>query len=491
VLLPYNEFIQDVRGQFVMGRGEAARSADDASVIRLNDLDLLHFEPCPATEVIDAAGNRVGVLLGHPIDLVEQKVIRKRYLLSATVGNDIDGFVETHIHAPLGGSFLFILTHGSTRRIYLDAGGTMSAVYDPEQRRVAATTPLLLDADAYRERFDAELHAFLQVPREGWFPASLTAHHGVFRIQANHYLDLDSWQQRRHWPMAPVPQAEDPMAASQQAGIAVQSSIAAMQEADSVAVALTGGNESRLLLAVCRERVEELDFCMVDNRSQAVDHALSLELAQRFDLRHRFLPAVQATPDEQEVYLSRAGHCIGDARARNFPSVAPLADYGYFVNGVGGGVGRGFFWRGGDTATTSIDARALTTRLGMPVHPRVIEAVGRWLEGTRHFDTFLMLDLAFLELRMAPWAFANSYGMPDVRHIHPLISRSVFEAMVSLPPEWRRKGLMTTEIVNHYWPELGTVRINSFGDYRDVLQILRRVANDPTVIAKKFRRKFA
>ena len=40
----------------------------------------------------------------------------------------------------------------------------MSAVYDPEARRVAATTPLLLEPDEYRRRFDVELHRYLKVP---------------------------------------------------------------------------------------------------------------------------------------------------------------------------------------------------------------------------------------------------------------------------------------------------------------------------------------
>ena len=92
---------------------------------------------------------------------------------------------------------------------------------------------------------------------------------------------------------------------------------------------------------------------------------------------------------------------------------------------------------------------------------------------------------------MAPWAFANAYGTPEVRHIHPLVCRTVFETMVGLPPEWRRHGLLTAEIVRQCWPELLDVRINSYGDYRDWLRVLKRVAANPSQIARKFRRKLA
>ena len=68
---------------------------------------------------------------------------------------------------------------------------------------------------------------------------------------------------------------------------------------------------------------------------------------------------------------------------------------------------------------------------------------------------------------MAPWAFANAYGTPEVHHIHPLISRPVFETMVGLPLDWRREGRLTASIIRQCWPELLDVRINRYGDYRD------------------------
>lgn len=480
------------RGQFVFGGRDGDRSDGAGTVVEsVGQANVVRHEPCPSIAVHDAAGARIGLMLGHPIDLVRGVVPSGRYDVPAVIGNDIDAFVEEQIHANLSGSYLFILSHGNHRRVYLDAGGSMSAVYDPEAGRVAASTRLLLDDEAYRGRFDSELHAFLEVSREGWFPAGLTAHRGIGRLQANHYLDLDSWEQRRHWPRGPVPEVSDPVDSSRRAGMAVRGTIDALRSSGRVAMALTGGNESRLLLAVCRDIAQELDFVMVDNPNQDVDHVLAEQLAGRFGLKHRFLPSVDASAEEMADYVNRAGHCMGDARARKFPSVYPMAEYGFFLNGVGGGVGRGFFWRKNDTATTRIDARALTTRLGMPVHDRVVQAVDDWLQGTQAVDTLQMLDLAFLELRMAPWAFANAYGVPEVTHVHPLISRPVFETMIGLPPEWRRSGRLTASVVEQFWPELSAVRVNRYGDFRDLVRVARRVWSDPSLVTKKIRRKYA
>ena len=460
-------------------------------VIRLDAVEIVLSEGLPGLEVTDATGTRVGALLGHPVDLFRGSVPRGKLCLEAALGSDVDAFVEEQIHRRLGGSFIFVLDHGGCRRVYLDAGGSMSAVYDPEARRVAATTPLLLAADEYLRRFDGELHGYLKVSRDGWFPAGLTAHKGIHRVQCNHYLDLADWQQQRHWPRAQIAVTDDPEAASRTVAEASRRVIDGLRAAGTVTIALTGGNESRLLLAVCRDIVENLDFVTIANREQHLDLTLVEQLVERARLPHRFIPGLVATPEASEAYLMRSGHCIGDGRARGFPSVAPLARVDYFVNGVGGGVGRGFFWRRGDTAETPLDPRGLTTRLGMPVHPKVVAAVARWLDGVAGLDTFLTLDLAFLELRMAPWAFANAYGTPEVRHIHPLVSRTVFETMVGLPYDWRRQGLLTTSIVRQYWPELLDVRINSYGDYRDWVRLIKRVAANPSQIARKFRRKLA
>lgn len=481
--------LEEFRGQFVVAETPLA-PVPGSRLVRAGNFHLVVANDVPTLEVFDAGGLLVGTLLGHPVDLLAGRVARDRLDLDVKLRDDVDGFVEHQLLARFAGSFLLVLHAAGAERVYLDAGGTMSAVYDPEARKLASSTPLLLTPEEYRRRFDAELHAFLKIDRDGWFPAGLTAHDGIRRLVCNHYLDGRTWRERRHWPRAQLPVAADPEATSRAAAAATRRAIGALKASGPLAFALTGGNESRLMLAACRDIAAELDFVTIANPTQVLDRALAAELAARFGLHHRFLPSVMATREQREAYVLRAGHTIGDVRTLGFPSVAPLAG-AYFVNGSGGGVGRGFFWRRGDKANDRIDAQGLATRLGMPVHEKVVEAVGRWLEGTPGFDLFLTLDLAFLELRMAPWAFANAYGNPEVHHIHPLISRPVFEAMVTLPHDWRREGRMTGSIVRQCWPELLSVRINRYGDYRDTLRLIARLASNPSHIARKFRRKFA
>ena len=446
---------------------------------------------CPMLEVTDASGSRVGSLLGHPVDLTSGKVPSASVRLPETLGSDLDAFIEEHIYGRLGGSFIFVLDHAGRRRVYLDAGGTMAAVFDPETGRVAGSAGNLLNTRDYDRRFDRELHGFLRVERDGWFPAGMTAHTGIRRILVNHYLDLGTCQLHRHWPLAQIPTSDDPPAACRRIAATARRTIDALRADGSVAIALTGGNESRILLAICRDIATDLDFVTIASRQQHLDCTLVSQLVSRFGLRHRFLPAVHATPEQTETYLTRAGHAMGDGRAQSFPSILPLARMDYFVNGLGGELARGFFWRSRDLPQTPLDARGMTTRLGMPVHPTIVAEVGRWLESVAGFDTHLTLDLAFLELRLGCWSFANSYGVPEVRHIQPLISRASFEAMLALPPESRRQKNFSRRMIETQWPELLEVQINRYGDYRDQVRFMKRLLSNPYLIAKKIRKKVA
>ena len=121
----------------------------------------------------------------------------------------IDDLIEEQIYR-YAGSYVFVLDDTEHRRVYLDAGSSLSAVFAPDRLLCASTTGLLLDAQEYARRFDKELHDYLHVADAGWFLAGLTAHRGITRMLANHYLDLDDGVQHRHWPHAPLPVAKEP-----------------------------------------------------------------------------------------------------------------------------------------------------------------------------------------------------------------------------------------------------------------------------------------
>lgn len=482
-------------GQFLLSADPVhLTSATDrgATVTKLNSLYVACFERLAHRRAFDEDGRTVGLLLGDPLDTDGEHLVRDSLTLSSR-SDDVDGSLEDQLYQ-LAGRYVFVLDYEDRQRIYLDAGASMPVVYDPETRLAASSTGLLLGAQAYRERLSSGLYEHLHIRRSGWFPAGLTAHRGIRRLLANHYLDLGPMSTIRHWPREAITRTTDPDAACRQIITSTRSTIQACLESGPVGMSLTAGHDSRLVMALARDVIDNIEtFTIIgdsDYRAR-LDCLRARELAERFSLRHSCLPAVNATPAQAEDWHARSGHCVGGSLMRIHPTFSNLSGLSFYLGGMGGEIGRGSFWRRADTATTVIDAERLSGRFGMPRHDEVVRAVDAWLSGVPAWaDSFLLLDLADIELKLGPWAFAQPPGTSPTRHLDPLISRVNFTAMLSSPPEWRSTNRMILRIMELAWPELLELPINRYGDWRDSIMMLERALRHPHLVAKRLRKQF-
>ena len=436
-----------------------------------------------AVPVLDAENRSIGLLIGMPIDLDRNSIVDGQYRLDCRLDDvrNLDDFVEKNIYR-LTGSFLFILSALGSRRIYLDADGTLSVVYDQEARVAGATASVLLDTDEYQRRFRAELYKTLDVEDAGWFTAGLTAHEGITRLLCNHY-----------W----IRQLDDKTPLASRADRDIQRSSVGLREnlrshfsndADPCArrkhqCGANCSDDSRLLLACSRQLLANLTFVTVAAPTADMDVACAKRLARQFGLRHDVLPYREATVAEADLWRFRAGHCVGGNNVKMHPSVEPLEGQ-YFIGGLGGEVGRGFLWLNAKQ-DTAIDAKGLVARLKLARTAEVVEAVDAWLAPLAHFDTFLILDLAYLELRMSTWGFCNSYVKPRHHEIHPIISRANYVDMLSLPPELRRKGDIYFQAIEARWKEISKVPINKYGNYKDILRPAKEAIRNPKRASRK------
>jgi hypothetical protein len=223
-----------------------------------------------------------------------------------------------------------------------------------------------------------------------------------------------------------------------------------------------------LLLAACRNIAAEIEFITVDVPGAELDVHMAARLAGRFGLRHRILPVRRAGPAEERAWQYASSHGLTGMNMYYHPTIEPLRSMEYFLGGLGGEVARATYWRPGEDETLKLDARSLVPRFRMPVHERVVEATEAWFESVRPFNPLTQLDLAFLELRMSAWAFAQAYAQDAiVDHLHPMICREVYRLMLELPPEAKRQRRFVLDGVQALWPELLELPINRYGDARD------------------------
>lgn len=454
------------------------------------DLKLYCDEELPVIHCRFADGSTAGFMLGEPVDALNLRSIRGELTFDAAPDSSaaIDEWVEDHIYR-YAGRFVFVLVSRGHRRIYLDAAGLLPVVYDRDRGIAGSTAAAVLAPEEFVDRFDGDLFAKMNILGGGWIPAGVTAHRGIDRLLCNFYLDLNDWSAHRHWPTGRIEEAADPLECARGVGATIRRTIAAYQAEGSLCMALTGGYETRLLLSLTRDLDQPIDFaCFYSKRSDR-DLILSRRLAVAFGLRLRTLRFPQVSNSEADQWMARAGYCIGENR-RTFAVTRDLGDFDYFGGGVAGEVGRGFFWRPAD-GTAPLDSSAVYKRLGLAPCEQVEEAVRRWFDTLPANDPLLVLDLAYLELRVCCWASVQAYSAVGPNHVYPMVSRTAFRGMLSLPPSWRRDDEWLRLVIQESWPELLTVPVNSLGPVRETIRSAVRAARQPSLIVRRWRKRFA
>ena len=295
---------------------------------------------------------------------------------------------------------------------------------------------------------------------------------------AGHHLDLDRFTSVRHtnWSEAAARsgRVDDHLAVIVEEVRGVASAL--IDSGRPLAMGLTGGADSRMLLAALRGMTDSILFYTVDAPGARFDRDRAVELAQRFGLRHRVLPYARASARQAEQWDRRVGHAVVTANRTMFPSVTPLEGYAC-LSGLGGEVGRGFLWRERARLPARIMARDIVDRLKLPRLPTVEARIGTWLANLPSTDPHRVLDIAYIEQRMSAWAFAQSYANPTSLVLHPLGSAVALRAMLALPATYRQGDGMVRGVIERCWPELLELPINRYGDARDYARQAGKLAN--------------
>lgn len=442
--------------------------------------------------VSDADGQDLGWLIGFPMDLAQGKIVDGPVQLRQSLSGDKDAFAET-VLSGLGGRFLWCAVLDGHARIYLDSSGLVPCVFDSNAQMAGSTAHALLDEDSYQARFDKARFDHFDVARAGWFPAGLTAHQGVERLLPNHYLDLQSWQVKRHWPSTSFDTPDTPQAIVAELIERIQDQFKALIAGDkTVVLTLTAGRDTRILLACARPFLGQIRFATVVGEDQhAVDTVMARKIAAEYKLDFIELPRTRATQEAHDIYIRRGAHCVGDANAWYFPSVAPIARDHILVGGAGGEIGRAFYWRGSDRPDTELTATGLTGRMGFAQSPELTKRLESWLREVNEADMLRQLDLAYVEQRMGPWGAAQFCNDPTIVRMPLFVTRRITELLLSLPEDWKRQEMLADEVMRQAWPELVRYKFNTLGPIHDLMGKFHKLRTDPNVVLRKIRKRFS
>ena len=408
----------------------------------------------PITDARTEKGDHFGWIIGYPITS-DFQLCSKEIVFSVAVNEKLqDQVIESNLYE-MGGRFVGIFLSGGFSRLYLDPCGSLSVVYSTEVP-VVTSTPSLIDSDLHQ--WDRELINALKMPDSGlWYPSGVTPRKFVSRLLPNHYLDLSRWHAVRHWPNESGLEADaDSNESVRKIVSIVGGNISAVAKKHSLYLNLTAGRDTRKVLACARKKLDRIQFFTFFPGKETVDSHVACVLSSKFNLNHILLPVEHANKNKLDNWLFRTGHCVSGEIWRIHQTQRHLDVDRAVLPGLCGELGRGQKWRENDHEKSKINAKELLNRYGIPTYDKILTRTEDWLAEVAHFNTFLILDLMYIEQRLGCWCGPQTYGADDFFRcvILPFSHRQIFESMLTLPFEYKKRKQLTIDICKQEWPEL-------------------------------------
>lgn len=417
----------------------------------------------PVIRLKASDGNEAGLIVGW--------AVRQGRLLvdGETVALDPGETAEAALHETCGRCVLLYWREGAVR-LRLDAGGLLPAVFAPGLGAVASTVTVL-DATGHLPA-DAEVQEVFDFPnRRGFLPFGLTGRIGAERLLPHHELHLERMEAQRIWPQGKIPRIDPSDEAALQDAVEEiarrvrEAALAIIDSHETATLFLSGGHDSRMVLAACRDRRDRL-ACQTIGPAGSQEVFVARQVARYAGVRHERLDVEPMTRSEVEAWLERTGRCIHDP-VTYLAATAAKHDHGHQpMTGTSAEILRASNWLAEDLGGSGLDLETLMQRIRMPATPRFSQAGEAWLEGAlaaagESPGRPEILDIAKVEQIHGCWAAPSVYGHPIPRpSMHPFNIGRVFELSFALPDEWKASGETYRRHMQALWPGLMEAPVN-------------------------------
>ncbi len=242
-------------------------------------------------------GDKTLTLLGYILDPVRPQAGDQKILESLI--NQLSSchsfFDRTAI---FGGRWVLIVSDGADICLFNDAIGLRQVFYADsdvagefwcasQPETIAGLLSLSMDSDAVDF---VNSYAF-RVNTEFRWPGNSTMYREIKHMIPNHFLDLKSGRCLRYWPHAPLPEVSADKALEGTCRLLRGLMKAASQRFD-LALSVTAGLDSRLVLAASREIRDSMAFMTVREISMPEDHpdiTTPARLLARLGLKHEIV----------------------------------------------------------------------------------------------------------------------------------------------------------------------------------------------------------
>lgn len=284
-----------------------------------------------------------------------------------------------------------------------------------------------------------------------------TCYDGLYQLMPNHYLDYGKCRPVRFWPdkmtrILPFAEVVDSSAAI------IKGYMTSISQRHKVMLPVTGGKDSRLLLAATREVREQVYYYIFNYpklKNKAYDISIPQSLLPKLGVEFNVVvPGEYVDPDFKEVYFDNNPFANETFLPLIYWYYLNFSDYinlpGTFVNVV-----EDVYEVFGQKLTPEI----LAGFIHVERFDFAVAYFDRWLKGCqdlcRHLN-FNVLNLLYWEERVANWGTQLQLDKDIAQEdVIPYNSRLLMETMLSADLKYREKPefIIFREIARKLWPE--------------------------------------
>ncbi len=298
--------------QFLIHRDYSIpRAFSEWKKLELVDGYILETHPDLAISAASSNDNQV-IVLGDIFDpsapeKTNEQIV-ETLLQRCSSFSDLEAFV-----APLGGRWILATTMYGKTRLYHDAMGLKPIFYMQSDRGLlVGSQPVLLEAIGATE-FDptlGEIFTNYDHPPTHW-PINTIPYKGVTQLLPNHTLNLQTGSIERYWPKNPLNPLSEEQAAKGMCSL-LTGLIKAMVHRGECVIPLSGGYDSRLLLACAKPVWDKIKFITLTG-THLPHHDLSIprKITKRFGLDYTVFETAKDNNYAQAL-LENVGNMYSD-----------------------------------------------------------------------------------------------------------------------------------------------------------------------------------
>lgn len=215
---------------------------------------------------------------------------------------------------PLGGRWIVFATNGDEFKAISDPCALRMLFYvtDKKQPIICASQPLLIkdycdleiDLEFKKDYLDT---GAMQENKEFWYLAKQTQFKNVKHLSPNHFVDFNTRDQHRFYPLKTIPTLsyEEGM---EKTILYLKNLIVGLSKRSKLALAITGGYDSRLTLAACKDIKEDL-YCYTSKyygmNDTHPDISKPAKLLPMMGLKHHIIDCEgEMSPEFREIYMN-------------------------------------------------------------------------------------------------------------------------------------------------------------------------------------------